>query len=157
MTTDSTSAVDPRLQFYYFGLYTVLKRYRRCAIIGWIVVAVGCGGLLRGWDLGQMHGLFDIGLALFTVLAGVLLVHFGIVTLSAYTSLRFPDADTKGFSGTSERAIEEIKSLLVDIDLGGWQEAFAAISQLATMSQRYGLPPLDEEAPVHGQKGEKDG
>jgi hypothetical protein len=157
MTTDSTSAVDPRLQFYYFGLYTVLKRYRRCAIIGWVVVAAGCGGLLRGWNLGQMHGLFDIGLALLTILAGVLLVHFGVVTLSAYTSLRLPDAGTQGFSGTSGRAIEEIKTLLDDLDRGGWQEAFAAINQLVTMSQRYGLPPLDEDSPVHEKKGEQDG
>lgn len=157
MTMDSTSSVDPRLQFYYFGLYSVLQRYRRCAIVGWIVVAAGIGGLLLGWNLGQMHSLFDIGLALLTIVAGVLLVHFGIVTLSAYTSLRLPGAGPNGFSETYERAIEEIKSLMEDIDRGGWQEAFAAIHQLTAMSQRYGLPPLVGEAPVHEQKGEQDG
>lgn len=142
--THGDQAAD-ELQFYYFGLYRALKRYRVVVVIGWIVVAVGCMGIVHGWDLTRFHGLLDVGMAAFTVLAGLALVHNGVASLSAYVSIRFRRAEPgEGSStGSHEQAVREILDMIQDIEAGGWQEAFSAMRRLREMQERYGLPALE--------------
>jgi len=142
------TAPDPhtesRLQFSYFGLYAVLKRYRAMTILGWMIVLVGISGILWGWNLSSLHGLIDIAMAVFTILAGLAVVQLSVTSLSTYTGASFPEPAEGVSSGTSAAALEELNTITKEVHEGGWQEAFAAIDRLRSLADTHGLPALDE-------------
>jgi len=138
----SPSPSDQDLQFYYFGLYAALKRYRTATLLGWLIVLVGCVSVPLGWNVARSHGMIDIALSVCTVAAGLAVVSLSISALETYLNVPFRGKNEG--NGVDDRAIviEEIILLMKDIDHGGWQEAYAAIGKLKTMETRHGLPPL---------------
>ena len=125
------------LQYYYFGFYSVLKRYRLMVLIGWSAVATACAGIVIGWQYGRVHGLLDIAISVCAVAAGLALVHQSVAGLSQYLAIPFADQNEAG-----DTALEEIRSVMNDVAEGGWQEAFAAMRILEQMHDTHGLPSL---------------
>jgi len=139
---NSISISEAELQFYYFGLYKVLRRYRFMTILGWFVVAFGVVSVPLGWNVGRSHELIDLALSCFTIVAGLAVVQQSISSLDAYISVPFPSSGM-GNGGVGQSPILiEILQLMKDIDDGGWQEAYAAIGALKKMEKMYGLPAL---------------
>jgi hypothetical protein len=134
---------DEPLEYFYFGLYGALKRYRRMSLIGWGVVLFGCIGVGLRWRAGGPFGLVDLLLAVATILAGLALVQHSVESLTAYVRIPFPDSTQPGYATGRGPAIQEIRELIKEIDEGGWQEAFLALRRLRGMEQRHGLPPLE--------------
>lgn len=142
MTDKSPSEVE--LQFYYFGLYRVLQRYRVGTTLGWIVVFLGAVGVPLGWKMGTPHGLIDIVMSAAVILAGLLVVQQNVSTLSSYLNVPF---GARGVNDSRPQVLDEIEQLMREVDSGGWQEAYHAIGQLKKMETRFGLPRLGEPHP----------
>jgi hypothetical protein len=132
---------DAALQFYYFGLYRALKRYRFAIIFGWAVVFIGCASVPLGCEFVGTPALVDLTLSCCTVVAGLALVQQGISSLAAYINVPFPIEDTSG--AVPRGRVDELIQLMKDIDEGGWQEAHAAIRTLKEMASTHGLPALN--------------
>lgn len=129
------------MQFYYFGLYRALKRYRFATVLGWVIVFIGCASVPLGCELVGTHALTDLTLSCCTVVAGLTLVQQGISSLAEYINVPFPTDDG---TGTIPRAhVDELVQLMKDVDEGGWQEAHAAIRTLKEMATTRGLPALN--------------
>jgi hypothetical protein len=140
----STSLPTEReLEFYYFGLYRVLIRYRRMTFLGWCVVALGIASIPLGWESGQRHGVVDLGLSFVTIVAGLALVQQSVASLSSYLRVQFPRSLHEDGGGTEHEAIVKIIELMKDVDEGGWQEAYSAIGTLKGLETAYSLPPLE--------------
>jgi len=137
---DQTMPTDAELDFYYFGLHAVLRRYRVMTILGWTIVFLGFASVPLSWRLGTPHGLVDTILSLGTMAAGLAMVQQSVASLASY--LHVPFSDRPGGASDLHPAIQYIKELIRDIDEGGWQEAYTAISKLEQMPEVYGLPPL---------------
>jgi len=137
---NSTSPTEAELQFFYFGLYKILKRYRFTTILGWLIVFIGAASTPLGWEFGRPHGLIDVALSMGTIAAGLMLVQQSVSFLDAYINVPFPTSSNGGWGQSA--AINEINQLIKDIDEGGWQEAYAAIGILKRMEAKYGLPAL---------------
>src|SRR5512146_1522731 len=136
---------EAELRYYYFGLHSVLRRYRTMTILGWIIVALGLATVPLSWRLGTPHGLMDTLLSAGTVVAGLAVVQQSVAALSSY--LHVPFGDRPGgvrTGGTADRhpAMLQIEELMRYVDEGGWQEAYAAIEKLEKMQDSYGLPQL---------------
>lgn len=134
---------DELLEYFYFGLYGALRRYRRMTLIGWGVVLFGCIGIGLRWRAGGSFELLDLLLSAATILAGLALVQHSVESLTAYLQIPFPDTTQPGFAAGRGPAIQEIKDLIREIDEGGWQEAFLALRRLRGMEQQHGLPPIE--------------
>ena len=135
-----TSQENAALQFYYFGLYRALKRYRVSIILGWTIVCVGCASIPLGWRFFGFQGIVDISLSCCTVLAGIALVQLGVSSLDVYIRIPFPRED---HAGTLPRtAMDEITRVMEDIERGGWHEAHSAMNKLKGMEATHGLPAL---------------
>jgi hypothetical protein len=126
---------DAELQYFYSGFYRALKRYRSTSLLGWTIVLLGCLVVLLRWNLERTFGPLDTALAALTVFAGLAVVWQNISALEQYLRVPFPVA-------TEDPVLAEIKSLMHEVDEGGWQEAYAAIGQLTAMQRKYGLPEL---------------
>jgi hypothetical protein len=137
---NSTSPTEVELQFFYFGLYRILRRYRFTTILGWLVVLIGAVSTPLGWEFGRPHGLIDLALSTGTIAAGLMLVQQSVSFLDAYVNVPFPTSSDGGWGQSA--AIHEITQLMKDIDEGGWQEAYAAIGILKRMEAKHGLPAL---------------
>lgn len=137
-----TAVRDAALQFYYYGFYQALRRYRRAAVIGWAIVAAGFLGVLLGWDFAKPPGLYHLGLCLGAIAAGLTLIQGTIAALSLYVRIPFPLPPVGEEAEAWQGAVDELRSLMKDVDDGGWQEAFAALHRLERMAERYDLPPL---------------
>lgn len=136
------SLTESELQYYYRGLFKALTRYRLATIIGWLVVLVGLVGVPLGWEFGRPHGLVDIVLSAFTILAGLTVVQQAVVSLSAYVTVPMQGM-TAGDSPTElPAAVKEIIEMMKEVEEGGWQEAYALIGKLQEMQATHGLPPL---------------
>lgn len=161
---------EAELRYYYFGLHSVLRRYRTMTILGWIIAALGLATVPLSWRLGTPHGLMDTLLTAGTVVAGLAVVQQSVAALSSYLHVPFgdrpghpalqnepprpslgtvsesrtPRPDGVGTGGAADRhpAILQIEELMRDVDEGGWQEAYAAIEKLEKMQDSYGLPQL---------------
>lgn len=132
---------DSELQYFYFGLYTALKRYRFATILGWLVVAAGVASIPLGWEWGRPHGLLDLALGALTIVAGLTLVQQSVVSLESY--LRIPFPSMKPEEGAPPTAITEIKDMMNEVDTGGWQEAYVGISKLREIGEKHQLPSPD--------------
>lgn len=132
---------DAELEFFYFGFYRVLRRYRSTSIRGWLIVFVGCLGFLFGWNFGNWREFRDFVLTTLTIFAGLATVWQNIAALEEYVRIPFP---TPKDDVTEEQSIiSEIRGLMKEVDDGGWQEAFAAIGQLNEIQVKNGLPKLE--------------
>lgn len=134
---------DSELHYFYFGLHTALKRYRFATIVGWIVVALGVASVPLGWEWGRPHGLLDLALSLLTIFAGLTLVQQSVVYLESYLHVPFPLPPANPEEPDTITALPEIKELMNDIDMGGWQEAYTGISRLKEIGEKHQLPPPD--------------
>lgn len=132
---------DVELQYYYIGFYRVLKRYRSTSILGWAIVFLGCASVPFGWDLGRTTGFIEVVLSGLTILAGLALVWQNISALDEYIRVPFPSSSNDNATERSE-LIAEIRSIMKEVDDGGWWEASAAIGKLTEMQVKHGLPAL---------------
>jgi hypothetical protein len=128
------------LEFYYFGFYGVLRRYRTMTVLGWAIVALGVASIPLSWRLGTPHGILDTALSLAAILAGLLVVQQCVTSLSSY--VRVPFHEREAGTPPPHPALQSIEQLMRDVDEGGWQDAFTAIRMLERMQDEYGLPPL---------------
>jgi hypothetical protein len=130
---------DAELQYFYFGFYKALKRYRLTSIAGWSVVLLGCLSVPFGWNLGRATGVTEVFLTLLTVFAGLTVVWQNIAALEQYVRIPFPDSsETQALS-----VVQDIRDLMKEVDEGGWQDAYDAIGKLKEMQAKHNLPPLD--------------
>jgi hypothetical protein len=133
---------EAELEYYYYGLYRMLRRYRTMTLLGWAVVAAGLASMVLGWRYGMPQGLIDILLSCLTITAGVAVVYQGVAALETY--VRVPVLSLQGKSSESEAAgiVREILEIIREIDAGGWQEAYLAVRKLRDLGALHGLPPL---------------
>lgn len=136
------SMSEAELEYYYRGLYTVLRRYRAMTLLGWALVAAGFASVVLGWRYGMPHGLIDILLSGLTVAAGVAVVYQGVAALETY--VRVPVLSLQGKDGEEEASavVKEILEIIREIDNGGWQEAYLAVRKLRELGVARGLPNL---------------
>ena len=137
--SEESMPTEAELQFYYFGLYAVLRRYRMMTILGWVIILLGLASIPLSWRLGTPHGLVDTLLSLGTAFAGLALVQANVALLTSY--LQVPFGHRPDGTEAAHPAVRQIEELIRDIDEGGWQEAYAAIGKLERMQEPYGLPP----------------
>jgi hypothetical protein len=131
---------DEELQFYYYGLFRALKRYRFATVLGWLIVVIGCASVPVGCNLVGTLSLIDLALSCSTLLSGLALVQQGISSLEAYITVPFPAGDAQ----REPRVwVHELIQLMKDVDDGGWQEAMAAIRRMKDMAATHGLPALN--------------
>ena len=133
---------DGELTYYYHGLYKALKSYRFTTIIGWLVVLVGGISIPLGWEFGQPHGLIDIALSVATILAGLTVVQQAVASLSVYMAIPMQRLVQVEPAEEQPEVLRTIIVLMKDVEVGGWQEAYAAIRKLEEMHSIHGLPPL---------------
>jgi len=131
---------DNELQYFHSGFYRILRRYRYTSILGWIIVLCGCISIPFGWNLGRSSGVVEVLLTALTVFAGLSLVWQNISALQEYIRISFPLTS----SGEPEPARQEIHQIMKDVDDGGWQEAFQAITKLKEIQRKYALPALTD-------------
>ncbi|MBX2990985.1 MAG: hypothetical protein KF749_07435 [Bacteroidetes bacterium] len=127
------------MQFFYFGFYKVLKRYRLTSITGWVIVLLGCLSIPLGWQFGRTAGPMEVLLAVLTMFAGFAVVWQNIAALEEYLHIPFPFSSTE----PTHAAISETKEIMKDVLDGGWQEAFEAIGRLRALQVKHSLPPLE--------------
>lgn len=130
---------DRELQYFYFGLYRVLKRYRTTSFVGWTIVVLGCLSIPFGWRLDRPAALLEMTLTAVTIVAGLVVVWQNLSALDQYLHVPFP-VDS---ASTADGALSEIRELMTDVDGGGWQEAHVALGRLNEIQQKYGLPKLE--------------
>ncbi|MBI5471235.1 MAG: hypothetical protein HY961_02705 [Ignavibacteriae bacterium] len=136
----NTIVNDAELQYFYFGLYRVLKRYRATSMLGWAIVFVACASIPFGWKLGRATGFIEVMLTVLTLLAGLAVVWQNISALEEY--LRMPFQLTSSLDDAGQAFIHDVRDLMKDIDEGGWREAYAALKKLEQLQEKYGLPKL---------------
>lgn len=131
-----TPLSDIELRFYYFGFYKALMRYRRMTLLGWVVAATGCGGMFAIWSAGRIFGVPEIILSCSTIAAGIALVSMSVSVVQQYIGIALPTPH----NGQSHPLVHEVAQLMQEVDLGGWQEAAAAIRVMETFPAKYGVP-----------------
>lgn len=132
---------DAELQYFYVGFYNALKRYRSTSLLGWAIVFLGCLSVPLGWEVGRRLALVEMLLTVLTILAGLVVVWQNISALEQYLRVPFPTATDSTVEPSL--AISEIKSVMKEVDEGGWQEAYAAIRRLNEIQTKYGLPKFE--------------
>ncbi len=130
---------DAELQYFYFGFYKVLKRYRLTSITGWVIVLLGCLSIPLGWQFGMTTGLIEVLLAVMTMFAGLAVVWQNIAAIEEYLRIPFPLSSAEA----THASLSEIKEIMKDVLDGGWQEAYEAIGRLRALKVKHGLPPLE--------------
>jgi hypothetical protein len=135
---------DAELQYYYFGFYRVLKRYRSTSILGWTIVFAGCGSVPLGWNLDRTAGFVEVLLTVLTILAGLAVVWQNISALDEYIRVPFPSSSNGEVNERTE-LIAEIRTIMKDVDNGGWQEAYAAIARLNEIQVKHALPAFERQ------------
>jgi hypothetical protein len=141
LTAEQFALTDPEMQFFYFGFYRVLKRYRMMTVVGWLVVAAGFGMSLYSWRIGLPNGIIELGLSACTIVAGLGFVQNSVTSLDAYLKVPFPRRTNE--QGAVMPIFVIVSDLMTEIDTGGWQEAYAAIPKMEKVGERFGLPKLD--------------
>lgn len=131
---------DNELQFFYFGFYTQLRRFRARTIAGWCVTILGGIEIPFGWGTGSP---LDVVLPLSTIAAGIALVSVSISSLESYVTVPFPDLPAGDHPGAQSGACAILRGIMRDVDEGGWREAYAALHQVREAGVRFGLPPPD--------------
>lgn len=135
------------LEFRYFGLTAVLRRYRTTTVIGWGVTAAGMAGFIASWGIPGARGLLDVILAVATVLAGLTVVQVSVMSLQSYVSIQFPPLP-EDVPEAERAALGELEPVVAEVRDGGWQDAFHAIGEVRAIGERWGLPPPDRRGPL---------
>jgi hypothetical protein len=130
------------LDFLYYGLYAVLRRYRAMTILGWGISAAGVAGFIASWSIPGAFGLHSAVLAALVVLAGLALVQVSVMALQSYVSIRFPPLPA-GSTETDLALRETLDQVTAGVRDGGWEDAFQAIRELRAIGERMDLPPPD--------------
>ncbi len=145
-------ARDPALEFYYFGFFRVLRRFRVTTVGGWCVAAAGVAAIALRWEPVWSGDLAGGLLCAVLVAAGVLLVQQGVSELTSYTSIPFPvvPAGNEDQAGM-QSAVSELSGIMERVEEGGWQDALQALAALRGVAERYHLPQPD------GSPGEPSG
>jgi hypothetical protein len=139
MMAEPLTPDDDFLKFYFYGFRSALLRYRRLAILGWLMTAGGCGGLLVSCRQASEGDLLAGAIPLCAVVAGLALVHQSVAFLDAYVEIPFPKPDPEHTPSNICAMVGESARWMTEIDGGGWQEAFQAIHAIGTMAERYGI------------------
>jgi hypothetical protein len=138
------SVRDPALDYFYFGFYRALRRFRASTVTGWCVTGAGIAALALRWDSvwrGDLTGGILCGLL---IGAGILLVQQGVTELSQYTEIPFPHPRVPGGSDAEGRTVTELAGLMEEVGKGGWQEAVHALATLRAVGEQFGLPDPGE-------------
>ncbi len=139
---DADALTDAELQFYYLGLYKVLKRHRYMSVIGWALVAAGLAGTPFGWDTSRYGAIVILALSCCTVIGGIMIVQLGVTSLDSYLSVPFPRRPA-GEGGAGEPPVlEVIRRVMEDARDGGFRDAHEAVRTLRSLRESHGLPAL---------------
>jgi hypothetical protein len=134
---------DPALEYFYFGFYRALRRFRAATLLGWCVAGAGIAALALRWDpvwSGDLVGGILCGLL---IVAGISLVQQSVTELSYYAQIPFPHPPaTDGDEGIS-LAVAELAGIMEDVEEGGWQDAIRALTALRAVGEQHGLPEPD--------------
>ncbi len=139
------SSLTPGQRAYYIdGFLVALHRFRRATITGWIVTAAGVMSLPLGWSGGFPHGILDLVVSCAAAIGGIVLVEQSVGMLESYVQVPFHEGTSAG-TPLPEPA-GKIRTIMEDVDRGGWQEAFAAIGDVERLAGEYGLSPESRSA-----------
>jgi hypothetical protein len=129
---------EAALDFYYYGFYAALKRFRTVAGVGWLVTGAGAGAFVVRWQVAHFPGWFDIVVCCGCIVAGITVVQTAVAALTAYVRVPFPlPAPTEGPEGD---VIVRLKGLMMEVGDGGWREAGEAIRRVRELGEGSGLP-----------------
>jgi hypothetical protein len=142
---ESVSATESAARFFIYGFHAVLRRYRAMTLLGWAAVAWGGATVVLGWNYGQPHGVFDLMLSLAAVLAGVALVQQSVAALSSYVQIPYPMPP--GAQETVSGIFTKCAELMKEVDAGGWQDAYNALTRIRQLEAEY----LSTEGDHHGE------
>jgi hypothetical protein len=126
------------LEFYYYGFYSALKRFRGVVAVGWFVTCAGAGAFVVRFEAVRSAGLFDIIVCLGCVVAGIAVVQTAVAALTAYVRVPFPVPEPS--TGEQEEIVGRLRDLMKNVEDGGWREAREAIHAVRELGVRYGLP-----------------
>jgi len=133
---------EAELEYYYYGLHRMLRRYRTMTLLGWAFVTAGFLSVVIGWRYSTLQGLTDVLLSCLTIAAGVALVFQSVASLEAYVQVPVQLLQGKTSDDQASEVVREIMNIISDIDRGGWQEAYVAIQKLRDLGAAHGLPSL---------------
>lgn len=135
---------DPALEYFYFGFFRALRRFRAVTVAGWCVAGAGFAAVALRWEpvwSGDLAGGLLCGLL---VVAGIALVQQGVSELSWYTRVPFPRPPAVGEGGGGlEGALADLSEIMDSVDEGGWQDAVQALAALRRVGEQYDLPEPD--------------
>ncbi len=132
------SSLTPAQRAYYIdGFLAALRRFRRATVIGWVVTAAGVLSLPLGWSGGLPHGLLDLVASVAAAVGGIVLVEQSVGMLESYVQVPFHEGIPPETPLPEPAA--KIRTIMEDVDRGGWQEAFAAIGEVERLAAMYGL------------------
>jgi hypothetical protein len=137
---------EAALEFYYYGFYAALKRFRSVAGAGCLVTGAGAGAFMVRWQLARFPGWLDIVVCLGCVVAGIAVVQTAVAALTAYVRVPFPLPVTP--AGEQEEIFGRLRELMQDVEDGGWREAREAIRRVRELGEQHGLPSPSRPAPL---------
>ncbi len=150
-------APDPALEFYYFGFYRALRRFRATTVAGWCITAAGVAAVALRWEPVWSGDLAGGLLSALLVAAGILLVQQGVGELSSYTHIRFPPMSAGNEEErNTQSAVSELSTIMEGVEEGGWQDALQALGTLRGVGERYHLPQPDGSPAVSSGKKPED-
>lgn len=137
------TAQDPALDFFYYGFFHALRRYRFFTMTGWLLAGAGVGAIALRWGPVWSGDIVSLVLCGLLFAGGIVIVQASIVALGSYVRIPFPPPQPGSANVGSLQAVQEILPLMKEVDEGGWQEAFRAMVSLRLIGSRHGLPPPD--------------
>ena len=111
-------------QFYFYGFRTILRRFVRMTVTGWVLSAVGAACLLVFWKSLLPHGVFDLLLSLAVVVAGVIVVQTNVTALQSYVTVAIPNEQS------ASGGVFLLRAWMREVAEGGWRDANAVLHRL---------------------------
>jgi hypothetical protein len=134
---------DPALEYFYFGFYRALRRFREATVAGWCIAGAGVALFALRWEPVWSGDLAGGLLCALLIVAGILLVQQSVAGLTCYAHIPFPLPSAVDDDEGSSRAVAELAGVVKDVEEGGWQDAMHALAVLRSIGERYGLPEPD--------------
>jgi hypothetical protein len=138
---DESRAENDALEFYYYGFYAALRRFRAVAVVGWLVALLGFVAFFFAWDIVRPGGWFNLFLCCGTVVSGIAVVQIAVSALNAYVRIPFSYGEDRE-NGAAE-VVDALRLIMREVEEGGWREAQVAIRGLLKVGERFGLPHPD--------------
>ena len=139
-TTHQPMEVGDGINDYIRGTGSMLRRFRRMTIFGWLVAAMGFLSLVLGWRAETAHEILDLTLSCLAIASGIVVVHVSIQALDEYVKVVITALRRPLLPETPAGPVAELLAVLNDVDAGGWQDAFAALRRLEEIGRAAGLP-----------------